>query len=138
MGHGGGMADQAFNATKALSHREPPEPFAQGIGLLLCGVEADGDDGAATRHLLFGHRVLRVVMTMGVAHPVDAGMQCQQIGEGGGVGHLLFQSQRQRFDATGDQPAVEGGRLETQCFLGEHHLLVPFRVVGADHTAEGI
>ena len=40
MGHGGGVADQAFDATQAFGHGEPAQLFAEGIGLFLAGVEA--------------------------------------------------------------------------------------------------
>jgi len=55
-----------------------------------------------------------------------------------GIRHLLVQAQGQRFDASGDQPTVERGGHQPQCFLGKHHLLVPAGLIGANRTTEGI
>ena len=65
-------------------------------------------------------------------------MGCQMIRHCSGIRHLLFEAQGQRFNAPGDQPTIEGGRHQPQCFLGKHHLLMPAGLIGANHTTEGI
>ena len=105
------MADQAFDATKAFGHREPAQLFAQGVGLLLRGLEAHGHDCTSSVHLLLGNVVLGMIGPVGVTHPVHGGVIGQLIGEGSCIGHLLTHAQRQGLDAAGDQPAVEGGGL---------------------------
>ena len=127
VGHGSGMGDEALDPAEALCQFKEAGGGHEGVGggfrIIL---QAEGDDASESFGLLCGDGMAGMGGQAGVVYFIYCGMLFQEGRQGAGAGAMLADTQVQCFDASDQEPAVEGGQDGSAGVLIEFDLVSQF------------